>query len=143
MTIIKVEGLKYKYPDTESLALDDISLDIKMGEFIGVIGRNTSGKSSLCFALSGLIPHFFKGAYGGKVIVDGLEVRHSDINELVADVGIVFENPFSQMTGSKYTVFDEIAFGLENMGVDRTEMFGRINSSLELLDRKSTRLMSS
>jgi len=134
MTIIKVEGLKYKYPDTENLALNDISLNIEAGEFIGVIGRNTSGKSSLCFALSGLIPHFFKGAYGGKVIVDGLEVRHSDINELVANVGIVFENPFSQMTGSKYTVFDEIAFGLENMGVDRTEMIGRINSSLELLD---------
>lgn len=134
MTNIQVEGLKYKYPDTEKLALNNISFSIEKGELIGLIGRNTSGKSTLCFALAGLVPHFFKGAYGGKVIVDGLNVRQSDISDLVTKVGLVFENPFSQMTGSKYTVFDEIAFGLENMGMHRDEMVERITMCLELLD---------
>lgn len=134
MTYIQVEGLKYKYPDTEKLALNNISFSIEKGELIGLIGRNTSGKSTLCFALAGLVPHFFKGAYGGKVIVDGLNVRQSDISDLVTKVGLVFENPFSQMTGSKYTVFDEIAFGLENMGMHRDEMVERITMCLELLD---------
>ncbi|WP_164667883.1 energy-coupling factor ABC transporter ATP-binding protein [Virgibacillus doumboii] len=134
MSIIDVEGLKYKYPDTDKLVLNDISFKVEKGEFIGLIGRNTAGKSSLCFALTGLVPHFFKGAYGGKVLIDGMELKKQDIGEIAAKVGLVFENPFSQMTGSKFSVYEEIAFGLENMGVERKEMITRIDESLELLD---------
>src|SRR5699024_11554054 len=101
MSIVRVEGLKYKYPDTEQLVLNDLSFSLKRGEFVGLIGRNTAGKSTLCFALAGLVPHFFKGAYGGKVFIDDLEVRQVQIEDVVAKVGLVFENPFSQMTGSK------------------------------------------
>lgn len=134
MSIIQVEGLKYRYPDTDRLVLDDVSFAVDKGSFIGLIGRNTAGKSTLCFALSGLVPHFFKGAYGGQVIIDGMEVKQHDISDMVAKVGHVFENPFSQITGSKYTVFDEISFGLENMGVERTVMIDRIEESMEMLD---------
>lgn len=134
MAIIKVKGLKYRYPDTEKLALDDISLQINKSEFIGIIGKNTSGKSTLCFALAGLVPHFFKGAYGGEVIIDGLSVKEAEIYQMAEKVGLVFENPFSQMTGSKFTVFEEIAFGLENMGLSREEMIERVKESLELLN---------
>lgn len=134
MSVIQVENLKYKYPDTEKLVLNNLSFKVKKGDFIGLIGRNTAGKSTLCFALAGLVPHFFKGAYGGKVSIDQLEVRKHEISELIAKVGLVFENPFSQMTGSKYTVFEEIAFGLENLGVERAEMVRRIEESLHLLD---------
>lgn len=134
MSIIQVEGLKYRYPDTDRLVLDDVSFAVDKGSFIGLIGRNTAGKSTLCFALSGLVPHFFKGAYGGQVIIDGMEVKQHDISDMVAKVGHVFENPFSQITGSKYTVFDEISFGLENMGVERTVMIDRIEESMKMLD---------
>lgn len=132
MKAIRVEGLKYKYPDTERLVLNDLSFEIEQGEFIGVIGRNTAGKSSLCFALAGLIPHFFKGAYGGNVFIHHLNVKESEMSEI--PVGIVFENPFSQMTGSKFTVFEEVAFGLENIGMTREKMIQRIEESLALLD---------
>ena len=74
MNSIHVKNLKYKYPNTETFALDDISFSVEKGEFIGIIGMNSAGKSSLCYALSGLIPHFFKGAYGGDVFIDGMEV---------------------------------------------------------------------
>ncbi|WP_054950917.1 energy-coupling factor ABC transporter ATP-binding protein [Numidum massiliense] len=134
MKKIVVDGLKYKYPETDQLALDDISFEVAQGEFIGVVGQNGAGKSTLCQGLVGLVPHFYHGAYGGKVIVDGLEVKTHSISELSHKAGIVFQNPFTQVTGGKLTVYEEIAFGLENMGVERQEMQRRIDAALELLD---------
>lgn len=134
MKKIVVENLKYKYPLTEHLALNDISFDVEEGEFIGIIGRNGSGKSTLCQAIVGLVPHFYKGAYGGRVLLDGMVVKDTDINSLSLKAGIVFQNPFTQVTGSKLTVYEEIAFGLENMGIERNEMIKRIDYALDLLD---------
>jgi energy-coupling factor transport system ATP-binding protein len=131
---INVENLKYRYPSTKNLVLDDISFTIDQGEFIGIIGENSAGKSTLCQALVGLVPHFFQGAYGGKVIVDGIEVKQSTISELSLRVGMVFQNPFTQVTGSKLTVYEEVAFGLENMGMERSKMVERIDEVLELFD---------
>lgn len=134
MATLTVEHLKYKYPLTDQLALDDLSFTIRPGEFIGVIGENGAGKSSLCQALVGLIPNFYKGAYGGKVLIDETDVAKSDIADICQRIGIVFQNPFNQVTGSKLTVYEEIAFGLENMGLSRNEMIERIDASLEMLD---------
>lgn len=134
MKKIIVERLKYRYPTSQTLALDDISFEVEKGEFIGIIGRNSSGKSTLCQALIGLVPHFYHGAYGGKVFIDGMEVRNSSISELALKVGMVFQNPFTQITGSKLTVYEEIAFGLENMGIPRKEMLERIDYALNLLE---------
>ena len=114
--------------------MKDISFEVEEGQFIGIIGQNGAGKSTLSQAMVGLVPHFYHGAYGGKVIVDGLEVFNSEISELALKVGIVFQNPFTQVTGSKLTVYEEIAFGLENMGLERKEMIKRIDYSLNLLD---------
>lgn len=134
MKKIVIEGLKYKYPLAPELALKDISFEVEKGEFIGIIGKNLSGKSTLCQALVGLVPHFYKGAYGGKVVVDGIDTMKGDISDIATKVGIVFQNPFTQVTGSKLTVYEEIAFGLENMGISREEMGTRIDYSLGLLD---------
>ncbi len=134
MAGIEIEHLKYKYPGSNALALDDISFSVKSGEFIGIIGRNESGKSSLCQAIAGLIPNFYKGAYGGKVLIDEIEVKKVDVDELCQKVGIIFQNPFNQVTGSKLTVYEEISFGLENMGIARDEMKQRIDEAMELLD---------
>jgi energy-coupling factor transport system ATP-binding protein len=134
MAQIVIEHLKYKYPGSNALALGDISLTIKSGEFLGIIGRNESGKSSLCQAVAGLIPNFYKGAYGGKVLIDGMEVKMVEAEELCQKVGIIFQNPFNQVTGSKLTVYEEISFGLENMGIPRGEMMTRIDEAMELLD---------
>lgn len=134
MKKIVVDNLKYKYPLTEELALKGLSFQVEKGEFIGIIGKNLSGKSTLCQALVGLVPHFYKGAYGGKILIDDIEVGESEISEISKKVGIVFQNPFTQVTGAKMTVYEEIAFGLENMGISRAEMMKRIEEALKLLD---------
>ncbi|HWT74279.1 MAG TPA: ATP-binding cassette domain-containing protein [Mobilitalea sp.] len=134
MAGIVIEHLKYRYPGSNKLALDDITFSVNQGEFIGIIGRNESGKSSLCQAIAGLIPNFYKGAYGGKVLIDELEVKKVEVDELCQKVGIIFQNPFNQVTGSKLTVYEEISFGLENMGIPKEEMTQRIDEAMELLD---------
>lgn len=134
MARITAQHLKYKYPLTDKLALDDLTFTIEQGEFIGIIGRNNAGKSTLCEALVGIIPNFYKGAYGGKIFLDELQVATSPISEVCKKAGIVFQNPFNQVTGSKLTVYDEISFGLENMAIPRKEMIERIDYSMELLD---------
>ena len=134
MNSIRVKNLKYKYPNTDTFALDGISFTIEKGEFIGIAGMNTAGKTTLCYALSGLVPHFFKGAYGGDVFINDMDVLGHEISAITAKVGLVFENPFSQMTGAKFTVYDEIAFGLENLGIPRDEMHRRIKESMQFLD---------
>ncbi|WP_339251450.1 energy-coupling factor transporter ATPase [Sporosarcina sp. FSL W8-0480] len=134
MNALTVRNLKYKYPDSSNFALDDISFSVQKGEFIGIAGMNTAGKSTLCYALCGLVPHFFKGAYGGDILIGDMDILSHEISDIAAKVGLVFENPFSQMTGAKFTVYDEIAFGLENYGVPREEMQKRIEKTMQMLD---------
>ncbi len=134
MAFIEVNNLKYRYPHTENLALDGISFQIEKGQFIGIAGQNKSGKSTLCQAFSGLIPTMFKGAYGGKIVIDGMEAAKTPVAELCQKVGLVFQNPFNQLSGAKDTVFEEIAFGLQNLGVPRDEIVKRVEENLRLLD---------
>ena len=132
MSMINLQDVIYKYPLTETPVLDHFSLQVEEGEFVAVIGPNGAGKSTLCYLLSGFIPHFFKGELTGSVEVAGVETRQSTLDQWVRTVGLAFQNPFNQISGSKYTVFEEIAFGLENMGVERGEMKERVQRALDL-----------
>ena len=134
MAYIKVENLKYRYPNTKELALDGLNFEIEKGSFIGIIGENGAGKSTLCQALNGLVPEFFKGAYGGKVFIGEAEAAKTPVSKLCQTIGLVFQNPFNQLSGAKETVFEEIAFGLQNFGVPKDEMIQRVNEVMKLLD---------
>ncbi len=134
MDIIKIEHLKYKYPNTDVLALDDISLTIKKGEFIGIVGANGAGKSSLTQAVIGLVPRFYNGAYGGKVFVNDTLVESCPVEKMCEHVGLIFQNPFNQLSGAKDTVYGEVAYGLQNLGIPREEMKLRIEKVLKELD---------
>lgn len=132
--IIEVKNLKYRYPHTKELALNGISFTIERGEFIGIIGANGAGKSTLTQAFMGLVPQFYKGAYGGSVLINGMDASNTPISTLCKTAGLVFQNPFNQLSGAKDTVYDEIAFGLQNLGICREEMVKRIDDALDLLE---------
>lgn len=134
MSFISVEHLKYRYPHGKRLALDGLDFQVEKGEFIGIAGANQAGKSTLCQALAGLVPNMFKGAYGGRVWVDGLETEAVPVARLCKKVGLVFQNPFNQLSGAKDTVFEEVAFGLQNLGVPASEIRRRVEEKLRLLE---------
>ena len=134
MSVITVENLRYRYPHTKELALDGVDFSVEKGEFIGIIGENGAGKSTLSQAIMGLVPQFYKGAYGGKVMVDGLEAGKTPVAQLCGHVGLVFQNPFNQLSGAKDNVYEEAAFGMQNLGVPAEEMKKRVEEALKLLD---------
>jgi len=132
MAIVNLQNVTYKYPLTDSLVLQNIDLQVNEGEFVAVVGPNGAGKSTLCYTIAGFIPHFFKGELTGMVEVAGMETNKSNLHEWVLNVGLAFQNPFNQISGAKYTVFEEIAFGLENIGVPREEMKRRVEEAMKL-----------
>jgi energy-coupling factor transporter ATP-binding protein EcfA2 len=132
MAIVNLDNLTYKYPLTDAPALRDVNLQVREGEFVAIIGPNGAGKSTLCYTLAGFVPHFFKGELTGRVEVAGIETQSSSLSEWVLNVGLAFQNPFNQISGAKYTVFEELAFGLENTGVPREEMQRRVQEAMKL-----------
>jgi energy-coupling factor transporter ATP-binding protein EcfA2 len=132
MALVNLQNVTYKYPLTKTPVLENINLQINEGEFVAIVGPNGAGKSTLCYTLAGFIPHFFKGEINGTVEVAGKESSKSTLDEWILNVGLAFQNPFNQISGAKYTVFEEIAFGLENIGVPREEMKGRVEEAMAL-----------
>lgn len=129
--MIALEKVSYTYPGTRAPALHELSLSIPEGQFCAVIGPNLAGKSTLAYAITGYIPHFYKGRLEGKITTAGLDTRATPLNELVLKAGLIFQNPFNQISGTKFTVREEIAFGLENLGVPRQEMQSRVEETME------------
>lgn len=132
MAMIQVNNLSYTYPLSKEPALSNISFSAKKGEFVAIIGGNGSGKSTLGYALTGFAPHFFQGKMVGQVTVAGLETQNTPLKKLVTVAGLVFQNPSNQISGAKFTVYEEVGFGLENLGISRSEMQKRIEETLSL-----------
>lgn len=139
--MIRIENLTYTYPGQETPALRALDLRIPEGQLCGVVGANGSGKSTLCYALSGFVPHFFRGDISGAIQVAEKDVVQTSLGELAGEVGLVFQNPFNQISGARFTVREELAFGLENLGLARSEIETRVSGVLgdlglgELADR--------
>lgn len=129
--IVEVEGLTYRYPTGQANALENVSFAVEVGQLVGVVGPNLAGKSTLCYALVGLVPQVFRGRYAGRVTVAGMDAGRTPVHELARRVGIVFQNPFTQLSGARLTVEEEIAFGLENFGVPREEMRRRVEWAMD------------
>lgn len=133
MCYFKLEDVSYKYPLEDREILKNINLDIKKGEFWAVIGKNGSGKTTLCNVLRRFVPDFYKGELKGKITLEGKELKDYSAKEIVQKVGFVFQNPFTQISGVKETVFEEIAFGLENLALDAEDIRKRVEETLKLL----------
>ncbi len=131
---IEIKNLSYKYPLEEKNVLKNINLNIEKGEFWAVIGKNGSGKTTLCNALRRFVPDFYKGELAGEIIIDGKNLKDFSQEELTRKIGFVFQNPFTQISGVKDTVFEEIAYGLENLAIKKEEIIKKVNETLKLLE---------
>ncbi len=131
--VLEVNNLSFTYRDTKGKALNDISFSVEEGEFFCIIGSNGSGKSTLCNALVGLIPYYFVGRLKGQVLVQGIDTQNSTIAELSAKIGLVFQNPFNQLSYTAGTVAEELAYGLGNRGIPREEMLSKVEYVAKLM----------
>ena len=139
MGYFKIENVNYKYPLEEKQALKNINIEIKKGEFWAVIGKNGSGKTTFCNMLRRFVPDFYKGELTGKITLEDKELKAYSQKELVQKIGFVFQNPFTQISGVKDTVFEEIAYGLENLGLEKEEIIFKVEEILKLLEIEKLR----
>jgi energy-coupling factor transport system ATP-binding protein len=124
---LRIEHLSFQYPHAHSSALQDVSLSIYEGEWVSIIGQNGSGKSTLAKLLNGLLL-----PKEGKIIVEGDTVLSEEtVWDIRKQVGMVFQNPDNQFVGT--TVKDDVAFGLENIGMPRELMVERMEYALSLV----------
>jgi energy-coupling factor transporter ATP-binding protein EcfA2 len=135
-TVVSIEKLSYSYPPIRAgeeglRALSGVSLSLRRGEFVSIMGPTGAGKTTLCLAMNGIVPHSTGGLFGGEVVVCGMDTRRSEVSALALKVGIVFQDPESQLFSM--TVEDEVAFGLENLGVPKAEMRERVRYALDVV----------
>ncbi len=129
--VIEVNDCWFKYEGSETWVLKGVSLRIKESSFNLVVGPTGSGKSTLLRLFNGLVPHFYKGEFKGVVRVKGYDTRKYSVAELSKHVGMVFQDPESQVV--TLTVENEIAFGLENLGYPPSVIKERVNNVLRAL----------
>jgi energy-coupling factor transport system ATP-binding protein len=130
---LAIRGLDVRYHGRREPALAGIDLDVAAGEVVGVAGRNGAGKSTLALAGAGFIPRVVRARIDGGVAIGGRPAIGAPAADLLGRVGIVFSTPSNQLSGSKQTVREELAFGLENLGVPRAAMDDRIDATLDAL----------
>ena len=128
---IEVENLTYIYnPGSpfETKALEDVNVEIKSGEFVGLIGHTGSGKSTLVQHLNGL-----KNPTSGKNVVNGIDITDKTVklSDIRRKVGLVFQYPEHQLF--EETVYKDIAFGPQNLGLTETEIDERVREAMELV----------
>lgn len=136
MGYFKLKNINYKYLLGEKEVLKNINLEIEKGDFLAIVGKNSSGKTTLCNVLRGFIPSFYKGELQGEVIFRDKPILEYTSGEIAQKIGFVFQNPFTQISGVKETVYDELAFGLENLGLEVEYIKNRVEEVLELLEIK-------
>src|SRR5262245_7237959 len=135
LKLVEMRNVVFRYPSTTAPALDGISLSVEDGEVIGLAGPTGAGKTTLCMALAGLVPHATGGDLEGEVQLAGRDSRASTLGELLtpldsdrAFVAVTFQDPEAQIVGM--TVEEDLAFGPENLGIPPDEIDRRISEAL-------------
>lgn len=137
--VLSLKNVSYAYPSSDTNAVENISLDIDAGKIYSIAGINGSGKTTLGLIMRGFIPKIYHGNLSGEVRYNGKDMSTQSMDVLCQEIGYVFQNPFTQMSAAKDTVFEEVAFALENLGVDPDEIRDRVLGTIRLLDIEDLR----
>jgi len=127
-----VENLTFSYRDREETAIRNISFSANPGEVLLVAGASGCGKTTLIRCINGLIPRSYKGNMTGQILVYGESTENWPLSRISQQIGTVLQDPERQILGSK--VLNEVAFGLENLGLPRTEIYERAMGALDYLN---------
>ncbi len=128
---LSVENLSFRYRDRQDLSLREISLNVSPGEMLLIAGASGSGKTTLIRCINGLIPRSYKGELSGRIVIQGQETASFPLARISQLVGTVLQDPERQILGTR--VIGEVAFGLENLGLERPEIRQRVDEALEKL----------
>src|SRR5947208_3020383 len=131
--MLVLEGCSYRYAGAARPSLRDVSLTLRDGEVLGVVGKSEAGKSTLCLVASGLAPRTLGGTLSGRVLIDGADTAGRAMHEMATEVAIGFQNPGTQLSGVATTVYEEVAFGPMNLGISREEVLRRTEASIDAL----------
>ena len=112
---ILIDSVSFSYDD-ENKILDSVSLEIEKNDFVAILGKNGSGKTSLSYSINGLIPHAIPGKLSGNIFIDGKNTKNISIGEISKKVGTVFQDP--NMVIFNLTVEEEVSFGINNLKLD-------------------------
>ncbi len=127
MSAIALQNFSYAYNHPKRV-LDNINISIEKGSFSVVLGPSGAGKTTLCLAVAGAVPHYYGGSSAGKVHVAGINTQESSMQQLALTVGTVLQDYETQLV--TMTVEEEVAFSLENMGIAPQEITHRVKESL-------------
>lgn len=127
--IIRIDHVSFSYGEASARALDDVTLSVSPGDFLGIIGPSGAGKTTLASAMSGAIPHHYTGPFFGNILVDGKDTCAVTLTDISQIVGSVLQDIDTQMVAS--VVEDEMLFGLENFGVPHSQIEERVIDALE------------
>lgn len=131
--MLELKGVSYRYAGYAKNVLQDLDLTLADGEIVGLVGPNEAGKSTLCLVAAGLAPASIGGALSGTLTIDGEPMADRKTHELASRVVVGFQNPNTQRSGIAATVFEEVALGPMNLGLEVPEIVARTREALALL----------
>ena len=133
--VIEFDNVSFSYGTQTERSISNINFKVKEGEFVLLTGQSGSGKTTVTRWINGLIPHFFEGVLTGTVKVLGSDIKTITPGEIGKNIASIFQNPRSQFFTTNST--KEVAFALENYGIDRDEMIDRVNCAFHDFEAES------
>jgi energy-coupling factor transport system ATP-binding protein len=130
-TPLVVENLSFRYRDREEVAIRELTFQANPGEILLIAGASGCGKTTLIRCINGLIPRSYKGKLTGRILIYGEDGRGLKLSQVSQRIGTVLQDPERQILGTK--VLNEVAFGLENLGMPREEIYPRVDEALDFL----------
>jgi energy-coupling factor transport system ATP-binding protein len=132
-----VKDLSFRYNGSAQDCLSGTSLEVRRGEHVAIIGPSGAGKTTLCLCMAGVVPHIVQGDLRGEVLLFGKPTTRQTVGELSRQVGIIFDDPEVQLFN--VTVEEEVAFGPQNLGLERDQVLARVEEALEWTGSSSLR----